>query len=290
MPLARRAGPVLPLDAGPALAVALTAASLIGPLPLADLHPETVAAYDRYIRATDARVGAELAEPDPFLWHELAAGSGERRRDLAAALRRGEVVVERLSSRDADGAIEIPRGQVHHWVGVVFVPGGTRDRAVSLMQAYDRHEEVFAPRIARSRLLSQGDGTFVFTMRFIIEGVLSAVLQTDQEARFFFPAPDRAHSRIVSTRVVEIADAGTPRETERPEGHDRGYLWRQTSYWRFLERDAGVYVQCEVVSLSRDLPFGLGWLVGRAAAAVPKDTLRFTLVQVQNELTAATSP
>ena len=273
-----------------AATAALTAAGLRGPSLPADLHPETAAAYDRYIGETDARIQRELAGGAGFLWHEVAAMPDPRRREVADALRRGEVVLEGLTTREGDDDIEIPHGLVHHWVGLVFVPGATRDRAVDLMQAYDRHGEIFAPKIARSRLLSRNDDRFVFTMRFVVEGTLSAVLQTDQEAQFFFPAPDRAHSRIISTRTVEIANAGTPQETAKPEGHDRGYLWRQTSYWRFLERDGGAYVQCEVVSLSRDLPFGLGWLFGRAAKAVPRDTLSFTLDQVQQELSRAAPP
>jgi hypothetical protein len=44
-------------------------------------------------------------------------------------------------------------------------------------------------------------------------------------------------------------------------------------------------VQCEVISLSRGLPAGLGWLFGRAATGVPRDTLTFTLQKVRETLT-----
>jgi hypothetical protein len=108
-------------------------------------------------------------------------------------------------------------------------------------------------------------------MRFVIRKVITAVLQTDQRAHFERPAPDRAYSRIVSARIAEIDNAGTPGEREKAPGEDRGYLWRLVSYWRFQERDGGTYVQCESVSLSRPLPTGLGWLFGRAAAGVPRD-------------------
>jgi hypothetical protein len=43
------------------------------------------------------------------------------------------------------------------------------------------------------------------------------------------------------------------------------------------EKDNGVYVQSEVVSLSRDIPAGLGWMIGPFVTAVPKESLMFTL-------------
>jgi hypothetical protein len=43
------------------------------------------------------------------------------------------------------------------------------------------------------------------------------------------------------------------------------------------ERDGGVYVQSEVASLTRDIPAGLGWLVGPFLTSIPRETLLFTL-------------
>jgi hypothetical protein len=49
------------------------------------------------------------------------------------------------------------------------------------------------------------------------------------------------------------------------------------TWWRMDERDGGVYVQSEVVSLTRDIPKGLGWLIGPFVNSIPKETLAFTL-------------
>ena len=38
-----------------------------------------------------------------------------------------------------------------------------------------------------------------------------------------------------------------------------------------------LYVQSEIVSLTRDIPTGLGWMVGPFITSIPKDTLSFTL-------------
>jgi hypothetical protein len=56
-----------------------------------------------------------------------------------------------------------------------------------------------------------------------------------------------------------------------------GYLWRMETWWQMEERDGGVYVQSEVASLTRDIPTGLGWLVGPFVNSITKETLAFTL-------------
>jgi hypothetical protein len=247
------------------------------------LPAATSAAFDRYVQATDGRVQSELADGTRFLALDFAPAA--RRAAVLNDLGEGQVSLHSLRTTNDGATIAIPGGVVHHWVGVVFVPRADLAQAVGLMQDYDRHDEVFAPTIASSRLISTSGDVFRFSMRFVIRSVITAVLQTEQEARFFSPAPDRRHSRIVSTRVAEVENAGTLNEREKPPGRDRGYLWRQVSYWRYLERDGGTYVQCESMSLSRPLPTAVGWFFGRSAAAVPRDTLRFTLATLRTTLT-----
>jgi hypothetical protein len=54
-------------------------------------------------------------------------------------------------------------------------------------------------------------------------------------------------------------------------------MWRLNSYWRYFDSGRGVYVQCEAVSLTRDIPTALNWLVGPFIQSVPKESLEFTL-------------
>jgi len=74
-----------------------------------------------------------------------------------------------------------------------------------------------------------------------------------------------------------VENAGKSDERENPPGADGGFLWRMETWWRMEERDGGVYVQSEVVSLTRDIPTGLGWLIGPFVTSIPKETLTFTL-------------
>ena len=50
-------------------------------------------------------------------------------------------------------------------------------------------------------------------------------------------------------------------------------MWRLNSFWRYEERDGGVYVECEAISLTRDVPSGLGWLINPIIRNLPKESL-----------------
>ena len=57
----------------------------------------------------------ELDGEAPFLWVDRL--SEDDRDEAYARLRNGEIVIERLETRDSDGKIDIPAGKVHHWIG-----------------------------------------------------------------------------------------------------------------------------------------------------------------------------
>ena len=81
----------------------------------------------------------------------------------------------------------------------------------------------------------------------------------------------------MATRIAEVADADQPGEHEKPIGQDGGFLWRLNSYWRFEEKDNGVYVEVESISLTRDIPTGLGWLIKPFITGIPRESLLMTL-------------
>ena len=266
-----------------AIAVAMVVAAAPF-LAAAELKSATVAAFDRYVRATEARMSPELQDESRFL-HVDGLPEAERRHH-AAELAAGRLVIERLQSREDGKEIDVPDGLIHHWVGVIFVPRGTAAAAVALLQDYNRPADIFKPAIDRSRVLEHDGDRYRVFMRFFMKKVVSVTIDSEHEARFTRASPSRAYSRVVSTRVQEVEHAGTPQEHQLPIGNDGGYLWRINSYWRFLERDGGVYVQCESITLSRDIPFGLHWIVGPFVTSIPRESLTFTLETVRRVLAA----
>ncbi len=256
------------------LAAAVTVAA-------ADLTPAISAAFDRYARLTEQRINAEVGGNSAFLWIDSLANN---RADVLPGLRQGGVIIERLQTRDGAKEISVPDGLIHHWVGTVFVPNiGVKD-AVALMQDYDRHSTYFAPAIARSKLLQRDGNRFRVALRFHVKKIIAVTMDTENDAEFFHPAADRAHSRIRSTRVSEIADAGTPQERAKPAGEENGFMWNLNTYWRFLERDGGTYIQCESITLTRDVPFALAWIIRPIVTQMPKESLTFTLAKARAAL------
>jgi len=251
------------------------------------LRAATASAFDRYVRLTEQRIADEVARPAPFLWIDSVPAA--RRAELDKGLHQGGVIVERLTTMDGSKNIDVPDGLIHHWVGTVFAPHATVAQAVALMQDYNKHSTYFAPNIVSSKRLDHQGDHFKVALRFSVKKVIAVTLDTENDAQFFRMAPDRAYSRIRTTKVVEIANAGTPEEAPRPPGEEHGFMWNLNTYWRFLERDGGTYVQCESLTLSRDVPFALGWIIRPFITQVPRESLNFTLAHVRDALGAGAS-
>jgi hypothetical protein len=244
-------------------------------LAAAGLSPATSAAFDRYARLTEQRITAEVARTSDFLWIDTLPAN--RRTEVLSGLQQAGVIIERLQTRDGGKEIDVPDGLIHHWVGTVFVPRVGVKEAVALMQDYDRHSKYFAPAIARSKTLERDGNRFRVALRFHVKKIISVTMDTENEAEFFHPAADRAHSRIRSTRISEIGDAGTPQEAPKKPGEENGFMWNLNTYWRFLERDGGTYIQCESITLTRDVPFALAWIIRPIVTQMPKESLTFTM-------------
>ena len=247
----------------------------------ADLHPKTIAAFDRYIALTETRLQKDPA----FLWIDSLPAS--RRQQVRDQIRRNELAIERLTTRDGSREIDVPDGMIHHWIGTAFVSGATIDQALTVLQSYDKHQQIYAPTVAGSKLLAHDGDRFRFFLRFMMKKVITVVVNSEHEARFRRPANDRAEGWIASTRIAEVENPGTPDEREKPVGHDGGYLWRLNTYWRLLARDGGLYIQCESVSLTRGIPIGLGWVVGPFVTSIPRESLTFTLDTTRRQLEGA---
>ena len=117
-------------------------------LTAAELQPRTAAAFDRYVRATESQLKAES-----FLRVDKLPAA--QRTEALALMRRGELWIEAPKTLDGGREIDVPGGLIHHWVGTAFVPGATIDQTLSVLQDYNRHERIYAPTVAKSKLQSQ---------------------------------------------------------------------------------------------------------------------------------------
>jgi len=251
----------------------------------AELKPATVTAFDRYVKATEARIDAELKRPGAFLY--VDGLPAPRREQALATLKRGEIYMERLSLHDTTGQdIKAPDALMHHWMGAVFVPCATLEEAMELVQDYDRHQDIYKPEVVRSKLVSRNGNDFKIFYRLRKKKVITVTLNTDHDVHYFPVDAAHCYSRSYTTRIQEVADADKPTEKEKPVGKDSGFLWRLYSYWRFEEKDGGIYVECESVSLTRDIPWIVSPIVKPFVTDIPKESLRMTMGSTRSALLA----
>jgi hypothetical protein len=241
----------------------------------AELKQATIDAFDRYVQLTDVRNNAELKQGTQPLW--IDGLTEDARSEAYAALKRGEVKIIKLETRDNGAAIHCPDGLIHHWVGVAFIPGAKLQDVLAVMQDYDNQFKYYSPDVERSKLEWREGGHFRAFLRFRRHKVITVVLDTDHDIHYFHDSDTKAHSRSSAVRIAQVENPGKSDEREKTPGDDDGFLWRMETWWRMLEADGGVYVQSEVVSLTRDIPAGLAWLIGPFVNSIPKESLTFTL-------------
>ncbi len=248
----------------------------------AELKEKTASAFDRYVSATEARLNSELKPGGPFLY--VDALPQQEAKNSYDRLRQGEILVERLKTKAPGLDGDVPDGMVHHWVGLVFVPGVTLSQTLPVVQDYDHRSDLYKPEVMTSKLISHHGDDFKIFLRLYEKKFTTVVFNTNYDVRWGRVSPTQMFSNTISTRITEVKDASHPDGPEYPPGQGSGYLWRLNTYWRFEEKDGGVYIQCEAVSLTRDIPTGLGWLLRPLVTSVPKHSLNSALGRTREVL------
>ena len=246
----------------------------------AELKQATVAAFDHYVQLSEQRMSTELS--GTFL--RIDGLPADQRDAGYTRLRAGEVITDELQTLENGKPIPVPSGMIHHWCGLAFVKGATLQKTLAFLQDYDHQDKYYAPDVQRSKLLLHNGDDFKIFLRLRKHKVVTVLLNTEYAVKYTTFAPSRSTSRSLSTRIAEIEDADKPDGAEKPVGNDSGYLWRLYSYWHFYERDGGVYIQLEAISLTRNIPSGFGWLIGPFVTSIPKESLAFTLAHTRDAL------
>jgi hypothetical protein len=239
------------------------------------LKPETVQAFDAYIREAEAAMKQRLHKGGTFLWSDI---SSER----AQQVRQGAIVAEFWSGQRP---VRVADGLIHDWIAAAFAPDATVERALKLVQDYNNHKSIYKPEVIDSKLLSRHGDDFQIYLRLLKKKIITVVLDTYHDVHYSSSSLTRWHCRSYTTRVVEVEGAGSPKEKTLPPDSGHGFLWRLYSYWSFEEKEDGVFVECRAVSLSRNVPLGLGWLIEPIIQKLPRESLINTLEATRQALT-----
>ena len=252
-----------------------------------ELKPATVTAFEHYIHATEDRMDEDVRKGRFLVLDGLPSG---RKEDIYAKVRQGAIYIQPMHTTEDGRAIPIPGGLVHHWAGVMFIPGANAPRVLAVLQDYDNHQNIFKPDIRRSRLLGHTGDRFSIYVQFYKKSIVTVVINANFDAQYTQLDSTHVASRSYSTRIAELQYPDTPGEHEFPVGNDHGYLWRLDNYWHLEEKDGGVYVQIEWVALSRTVPAVFGWLVNPLIRSIPRGVITNLLAATRNEATKVAPP
>ncbi len=227
---------------------------LLVTIPFARLTPEATSAFDRYVEQAERRMSSDPVS-DP-------------------KLRGGEAHIEAV---EAARNVNAPGAMIQDWVGTMFMPGATIEQVQSVLRDYASYKNFYRPKVIESRELSHNGDEYDVLLRLYEKHVLTIVLNTSYHIRY--EMPDSKHLNVTSrsTHAGEVKDPGKSYMEEVAQGEDSGFLWRLNSYWRFEATDGGVYARCEAISMSRDVPAGLGWMLKGFLEGFPKESMMNTL-------------
>jgi hypothetical protein len=197
-------------------------------------------------------------------------------------LRSGSTAIEPVGG----GVREVPGGLLHHWRGSAFVPGARSQDMKALLQDYNHLSYYYSPEVESSRVLGERGGMTTVSMRLKKQQIVTIVLDTEYNVQTHATDAMRGYSVSRSTHIWEVDAPGTSRERRMPEGDDDGFLWRLNSYWSFVELPDGLLIECEAVSLTRDVPSALRWLAAPLVQQLPRESLEFILKATRNALAA----
>lgn len=229
------------------------------------------AAFNAYNAAVESRLIQQHKSQNGFLAPVSGEGADQR-------LPRGKPAIERVTEPISPSvSAGLTGAMLHHWRGTAFASGATAVDFERLMRDFSSYPQHFAPQVVQARSSAQRGDSMQAWLRIRQKHVITVVMDTTYDVTFGRLDLRHGYSISRSTQVNEIASPGTRAEHPLSANEEHGFLWRLNTYWSYEERDGGLYLQIEAVSLTRSVPRGLGWAVGPYVESIPRESLEFTL-------------
>ena len=229
-----------------------------------------VAGFNSYVSQVETRLAERHQSRGAFLAPEDTA-----------RLQRGELIIEDLTP---EGGESLPGALLHDWRGTAFIRGAKAADFERAMKDFGDYPQRFAPQVLQARVIARQGDQFQVVMRVRQKHILTVVMDTTYDVTFGRLDAQHGYSLSRSTKIAEIASPGSADEHELSPGEEHGFLWRMNTYWSYEQRDGGLYIQIESVSLTRSIPEGLGWVIGPFVESIPSESLRFTLRAARDAL------
>ena len=246
----------------------------------ADLKPETIQAWNEYVRAAEERNLKHVSQGNLFLAIDALPAEATR-------LRRGEIIASPAAS---NVPVKVPAGLIHDWNGAIFIPNAALRDVLQVVRDYGQYKTVYHPNVVSAKQLETSEWEDRFSMVVMNKSYFAkSALDGDYHTTFTQLDDRRWYSISETTRIQEVAEYGGPSPYTLPPDHGTGIIWRLHSITHYQERDGGVYVELEAIALSRDIPGGLRWLVEPIVRRVSRSSLVVSLQETADAVRSSTN-
>jgi hypothetical protein len=221
------------------------------------LNPRALLEYENYVAAQ------ERAMPGRFDAGELAWAPDSAAKEAAAQLASGKVVSRSIGDAALNQRIASQNGTIVHWVGAVRIRGANIADLRSVLEDYAAYDRVYQPTIFSCRARKTGDSPdAAYDVTLGLQNVFRVAALFPQHYAFRVKGragysrangPDASVLRVhLGATEIRESDSGVPGRTDFLEQrHDHGIMWALNAYWRARQRDAGLYLEFETITLAR---------------------------------------
>jgi hypothetical protein len=244
-------------------------------IPISHLEATTVALFLDYTSKFEKQVYTPFTDSG-VLW--IDQDHSAKRKDFEA----GRPIVEARENSD------IRNGSIHHYSGAIRVPGAKIDQVRRVMEDYPNYARYFKPDVARGSGVMLPDSTpddEHFQSRiFLTESTVWMDVAYDARYDSHFRRIDASRwiSRSTTISIKELMDAKKLEGATFPDGDDHGFLWRTNNYWFARERDGGLDLQLDSMTLSRTTPLGFNWWGNKRTHDAVDKMLRDTKAAIES--------
>jgi hypothetical protein len=237
----------------------------------AELKKETQQAWDAYILTANSQMVDRANRP--FLWVDEVP-------DRSHSVHDGKILVSPIGQQNPK---PVPSGLIHDWIGAAFIPDASLEEVLSATRDYGHYKEFYKPNVIDSKSLGTAGACDKYSILLANhEAVTATALEGKYEACYHELDDRRWYSIAHTTSVQEIRHYAQPGAEELPPDQGSGYIWHIYSFARFEERDGGVYVELEVIVLSRDIPVAVRWVVNPIVRRVSSNSMVVSLQQMKH--------
>ena len=226
----------------------------------------TLAAWDQQVLKARRQLERETQDPNAFLIADKSAPA--------------------IDSTEPSGH-PIPEGLIHHWFGTALIPHANAAALLAVLQNYEAYPQLFPPALMEALLMDHDGGVYTYRLKFIQKalGYRSGLLGNFQSR---YVALDAGTGYVVTDalKFTELQNPGKPNERELSLAESKGFMERSLSIMRYRQTNEGVIVRIESITLSRDVPGSIRWLVNPFIRRFARQTMSSTLDRLTDGVSA----